>query len=270
MKIDFQASRAGRLERLVRERLPFVRRAFLQKLFRKREIRVGGSPRKSDAEVVVHESITIFLPDPRKNFSIITGCEILFEDAEIIAFNKTVGITTHKGVGTRGKTLREAAEELLDLKLTVVHRLDRETSGILIFAKTKETAQKLATEFRERRVKKIYHAVVSGILKDESGIIKLPLKKIGERMAVVRGGLSAETQWKLIRKFKNSSLVEINLITGRTHQIRVHFSAIGHSIVGDKLYGDSIDSTRMFLHASDLRILDYKFHAKLSREFLGT
>ena len=267
MKINFQILRAGRLERLVREELPFVRRAFLQKLFRKREIKVGNSPRKFDSVVSVNENITVFLPEPRKNFREITGCEILFEDTEVIAFNKSTGITTHKGVGTHGKTLREAAEALLDLKLTVVHRLDRETSGVLIFAKTKKAAQKFAEEFRKRRTEKIYHAIISRIPKNKSGVINFPLKKVGERIVVAKNdGKSAETCWQLIRKFKDSTLVEIKLITGRTHQIRVHFTAIGHSVIGDTLYG-TVTNSRMLLHASKLKILNYTFEAKLPKEF---
>jgi len=271
MKIDFQASKTGKLERLVRENLPFIRRAFLQKLFRKKEVKVGGSARKADAEVSAGEKITVFLPDPSRNFREITGCEILFENEEIIAFNKSEGITTHAGVGTKGKTLLEAAEALLGLKLTIVHRLDRDTSGVLIFAKTKKAADKFANEFRQRRTHKTYHAVISGIPKEKEGVIKLPLKKVGEKIVVAKsGGLSAETRWKLVKKLKNSALVEVELITGRTHQIRVHFAAIGHPIVGDKLYSSAssersgaAEAPRMMLHASNLEILDYKFHAKL-------
>jgi RluA family pseudouridine synthase len=264
MKIDFKASRGGRLERLVRERLPYVRRAFLQKLFRKREIKVGDTARRSDADVSAGEKITVFLPDSRKNFRIITGCEILFENGEVIAFDKAAGVTTHKGIGTKGKTLRESAEELLELNLRVVHRLDRDTSGVLIFAKTKKACEKIAEEFRQRRTDKTYHAVIVGIPKEKSGIITFPLKKVDERIVVAKsGGLSAETHWKLIKKLKDSALVEVKLITGRTHQIRVHFQALGHPIVGDKLYNDTDSKDRMMLHASQLKILDYTFEAKL-------
>lgn len=270
LKIVFTSSRKAKLERLVRERIPYLRRAFLQKLFRKKEIKVGNTARKSDAEVQAREEITVYLPDPRKHLRVMLGCEILFENNDLIAFDKGEGITTHKGVGTKGKTLKEAAQELLDLRLTIVHRLDRDTSGVLIFAKTKASGNKLAEEFRQRRTDKTYHAVIEGIPKEKSGIITFPLKKIGERIVVAKsGGLSAETHWQLVKKIGSNALVELKLITGRTHQIRVHLAAIGHPIVGDKLYGNPESGERMMLHASQLKILDYEFEAKLPEEFLN-
>ena len=241
----------------------------MQKLFRKREIKVGGSARKPDAEVQIGEEIAVYLPDPRKHLKVLLGCEIIFEDQDLIAFNKSEGITTHKGVGTKGKTLREAAEELLNLDLTIVHRLDRDTSGVLIFAKNKVAGNKLAMEFRQRRTDKTYQAVIQGIPKEKSGIITLPLKKSGEKIVVAKsGGQSAETHWQLVRKIGKNALVEVKIITGRTHQIRVHMSAIGHPIVGDKLYGDPSSGERMLLHASRLKILDYDFQADLPKEFI--
>ena len=277
MKIEFTASKTTRLDRLVQEKFPYIRRAFLQKLFRKKEIKVAGQANKFDVKIDTGKQIQVFLPDPKKNFSAMTGCQILFEDSDIIAFDKRAGLVTHAGVGTRGNTLREAAEGLLNLKLIVVHRIDAGTSGAIIFAKKSDIARKLEAEFKNRRVKKIYHAVVSRIPKENSGIINFSLKKSGEKMKVVQsGGMSAETKWKVIQKLKNSALLEVEILTGRTHQIRVHLAEIGYPVVGDDVYGSTSLTTsgnklpssgRMLLHASRLKILDYDIQAKLPNEF---
>lgn len=269
MKVEFIASRSTRLDRLIQVKLPYIRRSFLQKLFRKKEVKVASKAKNGDSAVEVGEKISVFLPDPRKNFAVLTGCKILFENDEVIAIDKRAGLPTHAGVGTKGNTLREAAEGLLSLNLIVVHRLDADTSGVIIFAKKKEIARKLESEFKQRRVDKVYHAVVEGSLKENSGIIKSSLKKSGQKVVVVKsGGQVAETHWKVIKKTKDKTLVEIKLITGRMHQIRVHFSEAGYPVIGDRLYGNANLSGRMLLHASSLKVFNYDFQAKLPEEFM--
>ena len=268
MKIEFQNSRAGRLEKLVGKELPFLRRAFIQKLFRCKEIKVGGSARQASAQIKVGERVAIFLPDPRRNFAALTGCAILFEDADVIVFDKRSGLPTHAGMGTGGESLSEAAAKLLQQKLTIVHRLDRDTSGVIVFAKNKKSAGALAAAFRERTAQKIYHAVVVGVPPKSAGTIRLPLKKVSERIVVAKtDGQTAETSWKISKKWADAALLEVAPKTGRTHQIRVHLAAIGYPILGDKLYNPQSATERMKLHASRLQILDYDFQAKIPPSF---
>ncbi|MFH1375294.1 MAG: RluA family pseudouridine synthase [Patescibacteria group bacterium] len=280
MKITLSTTRAIRCEKFLREKLPFLRRSFLQKLFRKREIKVGNTARALDAKVSTGENITVFLPDPRKYFFDLTGNEILFEDGDVIAFNKRAGISTHAGVGTRGNDLRTAAEFLLKLKLIVVHRIDKATSGVIVFAKNQQTARTLEDEFRKRKVGKQYFVVVEGIPRAREGVIALRLKRKGKLMEIDKTGVEAETSWKLLtpeisRGRQKTALLEIEIKTGRMHQIRVHLSAIGHPVIGDELYGyDKSEKAlfprkrgRMLLHASKLKILDYEFEAKIPSEF---
>jgi len=264
----FATSRTARLDRLVHEKLPFVRGGFLQKLFRKKEVKVNGSQQKADFLVSVKSEIEIFLPDSRKYFFTLTGCHILFEDSELIAFNKRAGLSVHAGIGTHGNTLREAADLLLSERLIIVHRLDRDTSGIIVLAKNAKMARKLEVEFRKRNTQKIYHAVISGVPKTDSGLIDFRLKKVGRKMEVVsHGGFTAKTKWRVVQKFTNTTLVEIELVTGRTHQIRIHFSVFGYPILGDRIYGNEELASRLMLHASKLKILKYNFFAQVPPEF---
>jgi 23S rRNA pseudouridine1911/1915/1917 synthase len=268
MKFSFTTNRKIRAERFCSEALPFIRRGFLQKLFRKKEIKVAGKPVKADSDIPAGSKVEIFLPDAQKNFGLLTGCEILFEDKDLIAFNKRSGITMHAGVATHGNTLREAAEKLLKLSLVVVHRIDKATSGVVIFAKNANAARKLEDEFRKRRVKKTYYAVVEGIPRETEGEIISKLEKHDKQMRISEKGFSAETHWKLVKKLEKRALLEVKILTGRMHQIRIHLASIGFPVVGDEIYGNG-GSGRMLLHASDLEILKYKFHADLPQEFEG-
>lgn len=279
--MELKTNREIRAEKFVAEILPFLKRTFLQKLFRKKEIKLGKVAQKSGDKLTAGSALEVYLPDPRKYFFDLTGNQIIFEDKDVIAFVKRAGITTHTGVGTRGDDLRSCAEKLLNLKLTVVHRLDRGTSGVIVFAKNSATARKLENAFRERKVFKKYFALVEGTPKTDSGQINFPLKKVGVKMEVAEKGLAAETKWKVIKKFKGRTLLDVEITTGRTHQIRAHLAEIGLPVVGDDLYPStrpprrtrseqaaSIGS-RMFLHATELRILNYTFEAKISEEFLN-
>ncbi len=283
MKLEFKTSRETRAEKFLREKLPFIRKNFIQKLFRKREIKVEGIPQKVETRLPADSIVEVFLPDPHKHFFELTGNTIIFENADLIAFDKRAGISTHAGVGTRGNDLRTATEVLLRKKLVVVHRIDKPTSGVVIFAKNQKIARLLEEEFRQRRVEKKYFAVVEGIPKTSEGVVDLRLKRVGKRMEISEAGLEAQTFWKVIKKTGKHALLEIQIKTGRTHQIRAHLTAIGLPVVGDETYLSTSsrqaekslkekslpprERGRMLLHASDLKILDYKFHAKLPAKF---
>lgn len=266
MKITLSTTREIRCEKFLREELPFLRRSFLQKLFRKREVKLDGKAQKPESKIPAKSELNVFLPDPRKYFFDLTGNAILFEDENVIAFDKRAGISTHAGVGTRGNDLRSAAELLLKLKLIVVHRIDKATSGVIVFAKNQQTARTLEDEFRKRKVGKQYFAVVEGIPREREGVINLRLKRRGKLMEIDKTGVEAETFWKLMRKLGKRALLEIEIKTGRMHQIRAHLAAIKHPVVGDSLYGEAKEG-KTLLHASKLKILDYEFEAKMPVEF---
>jgi 23S rRNA pseudouridine1911/1915/1917 synthase len=208
--------------------------------------------------------------------------DVLYEDYDVIAINKAAGMTVHAGAGSlsgtlvnallgRGQSLSQAGDPL---RPGIVHRLDKETSGVILVAKNDAAHAKLGEAFRQRVIKKTYVALVQGVLGEKSGRIELaigrdPIHRTrmttqrkswhGEAIASQR---EARTDWKALAKIDSTTLVEVQLHTGRTHQIRVHFSALKHPVVGDTLYGaarelrvgkfDLPPLGRNFLHAAKL------------------
>ena len=187
--------------------------------------------------------------------------DVRYEDDDVLVINKQAGLTVHPAPGERESTLVSALlarypqlRELGDaLRPGLVHRLDRDTSGVMMVAKTAESQERLQAQIRERSVEKRYWAVAIGAPDPLEGAIDAPIgRDAGDprKMAVVERGKASRTEYRVDERFTDSSLIDCKLITGRTHQIRVHLAAIGHPIVGDGMYGhrsDQID--RQALHA---------------------
>jgi 23S rRNA pseudouridine1911/1915/1917 synthase len=208
--------------------------------------------------------------------------EILYEDDDVIAVNKPAGMTVHAGAGNSRGTLVNAllgrglsfSQSQYLLRPGIVHRLDKETSGVILVAKNDAAHAKLGEAFRQRAVKKTYIALVQGLLLATSGRIELAIgrdPKRRTRMAAIqktrpgvalRTAREARTDWRALASIDSTTLVEVQLHTGRTHQIRVHFSALKHAVVGDTLYGAASQLRagkimlpplgRNFLHAARL------------------
>jgi len=223
--------------------------------------------------------------------------EIIYEDQNLIALNKPAGLSVHPAEQNKEEVtlinylldyypqIKEVGED--QLRPGIVHRLDRETSGVMVVAKNQETFLKLKNIFKKHLLQKTYLALTVGIFKDKSGCIHYPLarsKTFGKfrraKQEEIADGLKsreAHTQYRVLHEYKNNySLVEVTPLTGRTHQIRVHFSTIGRPIVGDKVYGsvsDKLDLKRQFLHASRLSFtlnhIHYSFFAPLPQELIA-
>ncbi len=192
--------------------------------------------------------------------------EILYEDADLVAINKPAGMVVHAGAGVTAGTLVNALlhrfESLSgaagDLRPGIVHRLDRYTSGVLLVAKTDAAHRNLAEQFASRQVKKTYLALVHGVVKTEQGRIDKPISRDPVRRvrmtARLNEGRQAWSEYRVLRRFAHFTLLEVTIGTGRTHQIRVHLSSIGHPVAGDRLYGaPSSTAGRYFLHAARIR-----------------
>lgn len=185
--------------------------------------------------------------------------EIVYEDERVLAVAKPAGQEVIPGRGEKGPLppLVEEASARCGRKLFVVHRLDRDASGVVLLAKDAETHRLLSMAFERRRVAKKYLAVVEGILKG-SGSVERPLREFGSgRIGVAEEGKPAATRWRALRALKGATLLEVEPLTGRRHQIRAHLYSLGHPILGDRRYGEKRPvggAPRLMLHALSLSI----------------
>lgn len=202
--------------------------------------------------------------------------EKLFRNDNIIVVDKAPGIVVYPGPGHESGTLLDSLR--LDINYSsgnrpgIVHRLDKDTSGLMVIARNEKTAKALMAEIKERRVVKKYLTLVWGHLKPEQGTIDIPLARSEserKKIAALPAGRSSQTSYTVLKYYKNASLLEARILTGRTHQIRVHFSSLGFPVVGDRTYGrkDDVISPRQFLHACFLQFKlfdqDYSFSSPL-------
>lgn len=264
-----------RLDRFLTLSLPQYSRSELNNANKKGTILVDGKIRKSSYKLKLGESIVGYL-ESEEVIEIVPekiDLEVLFEDEHLLVISKSPGLVVHPGAGNKNGTLvnglvyhcqqiQQIGEDLT--RPGIVHRLDKDTSGVMVVAKTQETHRKLSDIFKNRQVRKQYHALVHGRLAEEYGrlvahIGRHPVHR--KKMAVVEGaaGRYAVTKWELLEEFgARYSMVELEIETGRTHQIRVHMNHLGNPVVGDELYGPrKIDpiASRQLLHASNLKFV---------------
>jgi 23S rRNA pseudouridine1911/1915/1917 synthase len=226
-------------------------RAGIQRLIHQERVQVGDRPRKASYRVRARDRIIVALPPPGPSGieSEAIPLDLLYEDQDLLVVNKPPGLVVHPAAGHRRGTLVNALlHHCPGLGATggverpgIVHRLDKETSGCLVVAKTEKAHQALTRQFQARQVKKTYLALVHGSVRTGRKRITLPIGRHAterKRMGVrTRKGRETETTFQVLRSAPGHSLVEVMPTTGRTHQIRVHLAAIGHPVVGDKLYG---------------------------------
>ena len=264
--LEFQADVKGvRIDKFVAERIDRLSRSAVEKLIKKGLVLVDGvivkpSYRLKGGE---HISVTILPPPPLEPSPSPIPLDVIYEDEWLIAINKPAGLVVHPACGHRDDTLVNALlarwPELRGVgekwRLGIVHRLDKGTSGLIVVAKDERTQRDLQRQFKERKVRKVYLALVKGVVQPSEGKIEAPIARHPrhrKKMAVIAGGREAITEYKVLEYFPNYTYLEAYPRTGRTHQIRVHFSHVGHPVVGDRVYGRSSGSLgleRPFLHA---------------------
>ncbi len=201
--------------------------------------------------------------------------EIIHEDENLLVINKQAGLVVHPSdSGHTSGTILNAALNI-DKNASLLHRLDKDTSGVLLIAKNQATKNRLSKMFKDRKVEKTYWALVRGVPSKEKGKIEAPLKRNTSnrmRISINSTGKMAITKFKVLEIYKNASLLEVNIETGRTHQIRVHMASIGHPVIGDINYGDAkinkeyaekYNLNRQFLHAKEIKIDGQTYSAKL-------
>jgi 23S rRNA pseudouridine1911/1915/1917 synthase len=254
VELAVSPERAGvRLDRFLAEQLPELSRTRIQALVDQGRVRVDGVARKPSHRVEPGETVQLEIPAPPPpgvEPEPIT-LEILYEDEDLAILNKPAGMVVHPGAGLNSGTLVAALLSRFGgdglsavggpLRPGIVHRLDKETSGAIVIARTDAAHKQLVEEFRDRRVEKTYVALLHGSVKGEAGRIELPvardLRRRSRMTARRRDGREARTDWRVLLRLGGFTFVEARLHTGRTHQIRVHFSAVGCPVVGDTLYG---------------------------------
>jgi len=254
-----------RLDQFLARELPKFSRSRLQQLIRTEFVTLNGAAARPRDLVRTGDRIEINEPPPDKidNRPEAIPLDVLYEDEDLIVINKPAGLVVHPGAGHREHTLVNALLHHFP-KLSgiggkerpgIVHRLDKETSGCMVVAKTDEAHRGLSAQFAERSVEKIYLALVTGKLRKSAGTIE---EKIGrhrvhrQRMSVApERGRAAKTEYRVVSFSDEMSLIECKLHSGRTHQIRVHLHHLGHPVLGDKVYGAKFAKAfpRQMLHA---------------------
>ena len=291
--VKFQVLPQGkmRLDKALVANLPELSRVRLQGLIKNEYVRINGVVENKSSRILEHQvEIEVYIPASAATSLVAENIplEILFENGDLLAINKPAGMVVHPAVGHGVGTLVNAvlgyAPDIEGIggeeRPGIVHRLDKDTSGIILVAKNERAHRWLQDQFRLRLVEKTYLALVDGTPPTPSGRVEASIGRDPahrKKMSVTSPGRGREaiSEYRLVEKFKEHSLLEFHPLTGRTHQIRLHCTLLGCPIVGDRVYGrkkPSIDLERHFLHAYRLKIVlpgereAHIFEAQLPRD----
>ena len=263
LKISSKFDEGTRLDHFLTANFPKYSRSRLQNLIRSGEVLVNSRHCKTGYKLELNDLITIMIPSELKEgYSTITpepmNLNILFEDEDLAVIDKPSGLVVHPGKGNRSKTLANGIlyhfSHLSNtnglIRPGIVHRLDKDTSGLIIIAKNNNAHHQLSEQFKNRHVKKEYYALTWGLWKEKEGLINLRLQRDRRdptRYCVSKIGKESITQYKVHKEFKHCSLIKFSPKTGRTHQIRVHAASIGHPIFGDEKYGGGLSKPKGYM-----------------------
>ena len=241
-----------RLDRYVTEQNAEITRTAVQRLIDEKNILVNGKEQKASYKVNENDVVEVEIPEPKKieikaeDIPI----EVIYEDSDIVVVNKPKGMVVHPGNGNLDGTLVNAimakcGDSLSgiggEIRPGIVHRIDKDTSGLLIVAKNDKAHVNLSEQIKAHKVKKTYIALVRGVVRENEATIDMPIgrsKTDRKKMAVCKDGKNAITHIKVLKRWEHYTLLQVNIETGRTHQIRVHLSYIGYPIIGDYTYSN--------------------------------
>lgn len=278
INFTIEESAKGRLDKVIAENVADLTRSQVQSLIKKGQILVNDAPTTNRYQVKLNDQVIIKLPDPvaidvqpEK-----MDLDIVYEDDDVIVVNKPQGMVVHPAPGHDHGTLVNGllAHTPLatingELRPGIVHRIDKDTSGLLMVAKNDQALVSLSKQLKDKTNQRKYWAIVHGNIKEDTGTINAPIgrsKKDRKKMAINEEGRPAVTHFKVLERFGEYTLIECQLETGRTHQIRVHLKYIGHPVAGDPLYGPrkTLKGNGQFLHA---KLLGFK-HPRTGEEMV--
>ena len=278
INFTIEESAKGRLDKVIAENVADLTRSQVQSLIKKGQILVNDAPTTNRYQVKPNDQVIIKLPDPvaidvqpEK-----MDLDIVYEDDDVIVVNKPQGMVVHPAPGHDHGTLVNGllAHTPLatingELRPGIVHRIDKDTSGLLMVAKNDQALVSLSKQLKDKTNQRKYWAIVHGNIKEDTGTINAPIgrsKKDRKKMAINEEGRPAVTHFKVLERFGEYTLIECQLETGRTHQIRVHLKYIGHPVAGDPLYGPrkTLKGNGQFLHA---KLLGFK-HPRTGEEMV--
>lgn len=280
LKLTIDSAMTGRIDKELAHHLTDISRSQLQKWIEDGNVTVNGEKVKPKYKLVVGDKVVVQPEKPQKidlepeNIPL----DIVYEDDDVIVVNKPQGMVVHPAPGHPNHTLVNALLYHSPLSTIngefrpgIVHRIDKDTSGLLMIAKNDLAHRSLAAQLKAKTNEREYVALVHGVIKEERGTIDAPLgrsKKDRKKQAVVEDGRHAVTHFKVLERFKHYTLVSCRLETGRTHQIRVHMKYIGHPLAGDPLYGPrkTLPGNGQYLHA---RLLGFK-HPRTGKQMTFT
>ena len=265
--------RGKRLDAFLAEQLPEVTRSAAQRLIAQGMVLVEGRTAAKSCKLTGEETVEVTLPEPEPTEAVAQDIplDVVYEDQDVVVVNKPVGMVVHPAPGHPDGTLVNALLHHCggslsgiggQLRPGIVHRIDRDTSGLIIAAKNDAAHQALAAQLQDHTLARTYEAVVVGNLREDRGTVSAPIGRHHtdrKKMAVTeRGGKEAVTHWEVLERFPGYTYVRCRLETGRTHQIRVHMAYLGHPLYGDTVYGAKKPApgmTGQCLHATGLRFV---------------
>ena len=244
----------SRVDKFLSEQLADLSRSHIQKLIKEGNVNVNGGPVKANYRLNEEDRLSIEEPEPVMPDIVAEDIplDILYEDEDLLIVNKPKGMVVHPAAGHYSGTLVNALMYHCKGDLSgingvmrpgIVHRIDRDTTGSLVVCKNDQAHQELAKQLKSHSIKRIYHAIVHGVIKEDSGTVHAPIGRHPidrKKMSINhKNGKDAITHYRVLERFQNFTYIECTLETGRTHQIRVHMASIHHPLLGDEVYGPS-------------------------------
>lgn len=277
-----QENIGSRLDIFLTDAIGEISRSQWQKRIKAGEVLVNGKPLSVHYKLKSGDKISVIKIEKEIQERKVKDVEVVFKDDDYLVINKPVGVVVHENEMVKGGTLANwlfdnypEVGEIGDDKVRggIVHRLDKDVSGLMVVARNQEMFDNLKRQFKERKIAKEYIALVHGMMRQDEGEVKLPIGRsknsgifvaMGNILEGLMRGKEAVTKYEVIKKFKNFTLVKVKILTGRTHQIRVHLRSIGHGVVGDKLYAThdvrvkkkGVELGRLWLYAAKLGFND--------------